>query len=251
MDKWRWLIFGGICVLIFGLVIFTREPSVPFNGDPASVVEGDHVYGDNRDAKVVFIEYGDFQCPGCSSLYRAMKVADFKNVYKDKIAFVFRHMPLTAIHPNAKAAAAAAEAAAEQGKFWEMHDALYDNQAEWENASANTRSSFFEKYASSIRLDIAKFKEALGSKTVSERIQRDATAAEKGGVEKSTPALVLNGKALKFEDISEKDEAGESTFSIKKIEELVDRALKDAGEQPPAKPENSNTLSTPAVQSSE
>ncbi|HEX6462179.1 MAG TPA: thioredoxin domain-containing protein [Candidatus Saccharimonadales bacterium] len=251
MDKWRWFIFGGICVLIFGLVIFTREPSVPFNGDPAKVVEGDYVYGNNRKAKVVLVEYGDFQCPGCENLYLAMKTADFKNVYKDKIAFVFRHMPLTAIHPNAKAAAAAAEAAAQQGKFWEMHDTLYDYQSEWESASANTRASFFEKYAKSLGLNMTKFKEALGGKATSERILRDATAAAKGNVEKSTPALVLNGRLLKFEETSEKDATGESVFSIKKLEELVDKALKEAGEQPPIKTTETAAPAAPTAQSTE
>lgn len=233
MDKWRWLIFGGVCALVLGLVIFMREPTLTFDGDPAKVVQGDHVYNNNTKAKVVLVEYADFQCPGCESLYLKMKADDFKNKYKDKIAFVYRYLPLTNIHPNAKAAAAAAEAAGRQGKFWEMHDLLYDSQGEWESAPANTRTSFFERYASALGLDMVKFKADIGSKAVNERVRRDAAAAEKAAIEKSTPTLVLNGKILKFEEISDKDETGASTFNMAKLAALIDEALQGAGEQPP------------------
>ena len=108
MDKWKWVIFAGIAVLAIGGLILTKPQAATFNGDPAKIVAGDHVYG-NKDAKVVVIEYADFQCPGCGALFSPLKEA--KEAYKDKVAFVYRYMPLTSIHPNAKAAAASAEAA--------------------------------------------------------------------------------------------------------------------------------------------
>src|SRR5699024_4048070 len=85
----------------------------------------DHVRG-NPDAKVVLVEYGDYQCPGCAGIAPALNtIADR---YSEDLAFVFRNFPLSSIHPNAKVAAATAEAAGLQGKFWEMHDKLYQEQ---------------------------------------------------------------------------------------------------------------------------
>ena len=86
----------------------------------------DHTWG-NPDAAIEFVEYGDFQCPHCGRAYPLVK--ELKYTFKDSMKVVFRHFPLTRVHPQAMAAAVAAEAAALQNKFWEMHDMLFDNQA--------------------------------------------------------------------------------------------------------------------------
>lgn len=230
MNNTRWIIFAAACAALIGLLIFTRDSSVAFEGDPATVVQDDRVYGD-PDANVVLVEYGDFQCPGCGAL--APVLGEVKQDYEDRIALVYRYLPLTNIHPNAKAAAAAAEAAAQQGKFWEMHDALYANQAEWSSAQATNRTSFFEKYAEQIGLDMEQYRADVGSDAVNERIGRGMAAARKAGIQLSTPVLVLNGEQLPLGDIQT-----DGQYDPEKLRNVLDEALRNAGEEPPeAKPE--------------
>lgn len=225
MNRTRWIIFSVVCLALIGLLIFTRDSGASFDGDPAKVVQGDNVYG-KRDSKVVLIEYGDFECPGCGSLFPVVK--EVKEQYKNHIAFIFRHMPLSAQHANARAAAAAAEAAALQGKFWEMHDQLFGNQDRWSRSEPDDRSNFFESYARAIGIDIKKFREAVGSSEVSDRISRDQAAARKAGLKPSTPTLVLNGKLIDGKEIST-----DGTYDANKLRAMIDKALKDAGETPP------------------
>lgn len=226
MDRTRWIIFAVVCVALIGLLVFTRDSGAPaFEGDPAKVVENDNVYG-KRDSGVVLVEYGDFQCPGCGSLYPTLK--EVKEQYKDKIAVVFRHLPLTNIHPNAKAAAAAAEAAARQNKFWEMHDLLYENQQQWSSAQANNRSGFFESYAEQIGLDMEKYRADVGSPAVTERVNRDLGIARQAGFELSTPTLILNGKQIELGTIQT-----DGQYNAGKLREAFNKALRAAGQEPP------------------
>lgn len=204
MTKTRWIIFALICVLaLVGIVVFTKKDSVDVGSLDASKIitgeNGDHVYG-KPDAKVVLFEYGDFQCPGCGGAFAQIK--SIKEEYKDKIAFVFRNFPLTTIHPNALAAATAAEAANLQGKFWEMHDKLYENQDSWSNVSATARTDVFVQYASAIGLNVEKFKEDMSSKSVSEKIARDRAIGNKINVE-STPTFYVNDEKMNPDIVSD------------------------------------------------
>ena len=200
MTKTKWAIFAAICILtIGGLVFFARRDSVNVDQiDPNKAVSesaseiGDHVYG-NKSSSVVIIEYGDFQCPGCGGAYPQLKT--IKEEYKDKIAFIFRNFPLTTIHPNALAASTAAEAAGLQGKFWEMHDKLYENQDAWTSISASERSGIFIGYARDIGLDTTKFEQDLRDSRVSEKISRDRALGSRIGVN-STPTVYVNGQKL-------------------------------------------------------
>src|SRR5664279_5031157 len=109
MSKKTWIIFVGLVLASFvAIIIFKPTNDVAFSGDPAKVVANDHLLG-NKDSKVVLIEYADFQCPGCKAAYPVVKTVT--DEFKGSVAFVYRYMPLTTIHPNAKASAAAAEAA--------------------------------------------------------------------------------------------------------------------------------------------
>ena len=118
MSKKTWIVFAVVCVgIIAGLVFLSRGNKIDVSNidewqiQPVKELNGniaDHVYG-NKNAKVVMIEYGDFQCPGCGTAAPAIKSVAEK--YKDNIAFVFRNFPLYSLHPNALAAATAAEAA--------------------------------------------------------------------------------------------------------------------------------------------
>lgn len=141
----------------------------------------DHVMG-NRGAPVTLIEYADFQCPYCA--HAAEVVADLLATYGQDICYVFRHLPLTELHEQAELAARAAEAAAAQGKFWAMHNALFMNQ---ESLSPATLPELVEE----IGLDEARFELDLQSPKVTERVRRDLAAAEQLGLD-STPTFLIN-----------------------------------------------------------
>ena len=207
MTRSRWIIFALICVVtIGGLILLSKKDTVNVDNIDASkaVSEtatsiGDHVYGD-KSSKVVLIEYGDFQCPGCGGAFPQLKA--LKETYKDKIAFIFRNFPLTAIHPNALAAATAAEAAGLQGKFWQMHDKLYENQDAWSNVDASKRTDTFAGYAESIGLDVEKFRSDLSDAKITAKISRDRALGNKLGVN-STPTLYLGSEKLTDEEVSD------------------------------------------------
>lgn len=202
MTKKAWIIMAVLTVaLIGGMVWMARSSKVDVSGidhaalQPASKGSGqiaDHVYG-NKESKVRLIEYGDFQCPGCGSAYPVIK--QIMEKYKDKIAFVFRNKPLVTIHPNALAAAASAEAAGLQGKYWEMHDKLFESQKAWESLSGQDRTNYFVSTAQSLGLDTKKFTEDLDSSNVKAKISFDSSLADKAGVT-GTPSFFLNGKQI-------------------------------------------------------
>jgi len=225
MDRTRWIIFIVACVAILGgLVFLNQSESVDVEEvDGAKVITktdttpADNVYG-NAESDVVLIEYGDFQCPGCKSA--ASTVSQVKEDYKDDIAFVFRHFPLTSIHPNAIAAASSAEAAGNQGKFWEMHDLLYENQEAWSQADAQQRDSVFELYADQLGLDVEQFKADIVTDTISQKINFDRSLGGKMGVT-GTPAFFLNGEELPGDAASEIT-SGKSD----KLRELLDEKIK-------------------------
>ena len=163
------------------------------NTDQSGGIE-EHVYpSSNKNAKVVLIEYGDFQCPACSTM--SPKVKALSEEYGDKIAVVFRNFPLSG-RPNSLSAAAAAEAAGLQGKYWEMHDLLYEKQTTWSSANASERTELYKQYAQEVGVsDLEKFISDMKSANISKKISYDkalGTAAKITG----TPSLFLNGEEL-------------------------------------------------------
>lgn len=228
MNKVSWTIFIAAVVLIIGgLAVYSRimNPAIDVSGvDASNSVAAnehngqiaDHVYG-KADSKVVFIEYGDFQCPGCGAAHKQIQPA--MEAYKDKVAFIFRNFPLTSIHPNALVAAATAEAAGLQGKYWEMHDKLYDAQQDWSTLSGEQRTNVFVNYATELGLDTAKFKVDVASRAVKNKISFDQAIAKKIGVE-ATPSMYINGEKLSDTD------AGQITQgSLTTLTGLFDKAL--------------------------
>lgn len=204
MTTKTWIIFAVVVVALFGgLIYLSTKNSIDVSDVNVTSVLGadersgniaDHTLG-NTKSKVVLIEYGDYQCPGCGSAYEPLKTVSEK--YKDHMVFVFRNYPLVSMHPNARAAAAAAEAAGLMGKYWQMHDLLYANQSTWENAGTNERNTIFEGFASQIGLDQAKFASTLRdqSDVINKKISFDQALGTKVGVT-GTPAIYLNGKAV-------------------------------------------------------
>lgn len=201
MTKKAWIIFAAMCVgLIGGLIFLQQRNQIDVSSvdttkvQPASSESGiisEHVYG-NANSKVLLVEYADFQCPGCNSSYPVTKKVIEK--YKDKIGFIFRNYPLTSAHPNALAAAAAAESAGLQGKYWEMHNSLFENRASWVELSGSTRTENFVKLASDIKgLNVEKFKADLENPNIRKKIDYDMALGKKDSVG-GTPAMYINGK---------------------------------------------------------
>lgn len=189
-----WIILAVVVLGLVGIFIATKPKdsgNSSFTGDAAQVQEDDHTKG-NEKAKVVLIEYGDYQCPACGAVHPIIERLTKK--YEKDVLFVFRNFPLITIHPNAFASARAAEAAAAQGKFWEMYNKLYDNQQIWGNLSTNQQATF-EGYAKELGLDIEQFKQDYASEAVASKINRDLSSGEQFGVQ-GTPTFVLNGKKI-------------------------------------------------------
>lgn len=153
------------------------------------IKQDSHIQG-TKDAKVTLVEFGDFQCPACGASYPI--ITQLLNNYSGKVNFVFRNFPL-AIHKNAQSAAEAAEAAGAQGKFFEMYDALYQNQADW--GESNKAMDFYIKYAQTIGLDVEKFKTDVTSNKYDSKIQNDINDGNALGVN-ATPTFFLNGEKI-------------------------------------------------------
>lgn len=233
MDRTRWIIFAVICVVLLGALVITKksdtvkvdniDASKAVKSDKKSTSIDDHIFG-STSGKVTLIEYGDFQCPGCGALFPTLQ--PLKEKYKDQLTFIFRNFPLTSIHPNALAAATAAEAAGLQDKWWEYHDKLYESQDDWSSAEAEKRTDIFVAYAKELGLDVDKFKKDLESKKIAQKIARDQALGKKIGVS-STPTLVLDGETLPY------NQWVEQQTQDKKLEEAIRSAIKESGQKLP------------------
>ena len=141
-------------------------------------------------------EFGDFECPPCGLLHPIL--VEMHKEFGDRLQITFREFPLVPAHQHAIAAASAAEAAGLQGKFWEMHDLLYENQKAW-HESFDVRP-IFEGYAKQIGLDMSRYQRDLNSDQVAQRIFLDGKRGHSMGV-KGTPTVFLNGKEVPFESL--------------------------------------------------
>jgi protein-disulfide isomerase len=142
----------------------------------------DHVRGPAGAA--VVLEYGDYECPYSRQAFRSIERVERE--LSGRARFAFRHFPLTHIHPHALAAAASAEAAARQGRFWEMHELLFHCQKTLEDDD-------LRRYAHEIGLDVARFDHDRADDAVMTRIARDVASGEASGVVRGTPTLFVNG----------------------------------------------------------
>lgn len=142
------------------------------------------------DARVTLEEFGDFQCPACAET--SAVIDSLQQMYGDRLRLVFWQFPL-AMHAHAREAAIAAEAAAAQGRFWEMHDLLYREQTTW--AFSSDVMAEFEKLALAAHLNIALFQRELRSPEAAARVAREREYGVSRGV-KNTPTLFLNGREI-------------------------------------------------------
>lgn len=147
------------------------------------VSDQDHVQGP-ADARVTLVEYGDFECPYCGGLHAVLQEA--RGAFGQNLRFVFRHFPLRSSHPHALAAAKAAEAAARQGRFWEMHDRLYRRQMQLGDDD-------LLRHARRVGLDLPQFERDWASREVEVRIREHLASASQSGAG-GTPSLFINGE---------------------------------------------------------
>jgi protein-disulfide isomerase len=206
-NRFLWVIIAGI-VIFGGLVVFNKKDSTG-TVDTSNAQPTQHTVGAGNK-KVTLIEYGDFQCPACGQYFPI--VQEIKKKYGDDITFQFRHFPLVNIHPNAMAAHRAAEAAGKQGKFFEMHDALYAQQQSWTNATSP--ASIFESYAQQLALNMDQFKSDVASAETNAVINVDIEEAKKIGAV-GTPTFVLDGKRIE-----------ETPRDVDGFSKLIDEAIK-------------------------
>lgn len=178
-------------IAVIGLIVWAIVAGVKNSGETGTlripVGEGEWVRGATT-SKAVLVEYSDFQCPACAAYEPLLQklLSEFPN----DLTLVYRHFPLITIHRNADLAAGASEVAGHHGKFWEMHDLLFEKQTEWANSS--DAAKLFADYAASIGIVEEDF---IGEITSTE-VRQKINAAYRGGIQsgvKATPTFFLNG----------------------------------------------------------
>ena len=142
----------------------------------------DHIQGP-ADAAVTLVQYGDYECPYCGEAYPIVKEVQAR--MGERLRFVFRNFPITTSHPHAERAAEAAEAAANQGKFWQMHDLLYENQRD-------LRDQALRAYAEQLGLEVELFDREMAEHVHAERVHEDFMSGVRSGVN-GTPTFYING----------------------------------------------------------
>jgi len=169
----------------------TPRPPVASN-----VAPGTHLRG-RSDAPVLLEEYADFQCPPCGFVHPILK--RLEGEFETQLRVAFHHFPIRTMHKHAAEAARAAEAAGLQGKFWQMHDLLFEKQKEWKDTP--TARPLFLTYARTLGLNLEKFTQDIDSTATSNRVMNDENSGSARGVT-GTPTVFLNGRELAFEEVT-------------------------------------------------
>lgn len=226
MDKRTWIIFGvAVIAILTGLVLYSKQGSVDVKGidhtKPIISAEEakkagsglpDTIYG-TKTAKATVIEYADYSCPGCQSLTKKFQAV--LPEYKDKITFVYREFPITQIHPNSRLASTYALAAGMQGKYWEMHDILFQNRENWWQVSMTEREKALDGYAKQAGVNMDKLKADMQKPEIAQKINFDQAIGKQNGVT-GTPSVFINGKVY---DISKLE-------TSEQVKKAFDEAIK-------------------------
>ena len=160
-------------------------------------------------SKITLTEYADFQCPACGQFYPVVK--NVLEKHGSEMTFEFKNFPLSSVHQFAISAAKAAEAAGQQGKFFQMYDKLFENQATWSQSA--TPQAFFTKYAEELGLNMTLFKQHSRASVLEDHIKAQFDEARGLGLT-GTPSFYLNGKKLEFNTIDEFNGKIESALGI-------------------------------------
>jgi protein-disulfide isomerase len=198
-----WFIIGFLVLVALGVVFAgmysnsTSSKSATPAGFVATTIPAvtstDWTAG-SATSTISFIEYGDYECPACAEYAPVVKqlIADYGN----RVLFAFRNFPLYTIHPNAGISAQAAEAAGLQGKYWEMNELLYAKQNDWVTTDpTQVVAKYFNGYAQSLGLDVAKFDADMGSAQVLDKIKTDVASGNAASID-HTPTFFVNLKQI-------------------------------------------------------
>jgi protein-disulfide isomerase len=205
---------NALTVLVGGLLLSQTMQPPGLNVSSEQRISGRdvarsvHIRG-NPDALVTLEEFGDFECPSCKNL--ATFLEQVVKDYNPRVRVIYRNFPL-AMHPHSRDAAMAAEAAALQGRFWEMHDMLFREQDVW--SSATDPTMLFDSYAETLRLDVHQFRNDFNSDKVRERLKSDQARARSMGV-KVAPTLFIDQHQM-----------GTNEANPEGVRSLVDEAVK-------------------------
>jgi protein-disulfide isomerase len=189
------VVLVALAAIVIALIA-TRPQAAPDPTEPL-LTSDTHLLGEQGGA-IELVEFGDFECPACAAFEPYLH--ELRAEYAEEVTFAFRHLPLPQ-HPHALDAAHAVEAAARQGRFTEMHDALYAGQPEW--AGLADAAPVFRSYAEQLGLDLTQYDADVASDGVHAAVQADADAASRLGV-RGTPTFFLEGKMLEltsFDDL--------------------------------------------------
>ncbi|MBI2573879.1 MAG: DsbA family protein [Candidatus Wildermuthbacteria bacterium] len=188
-----WIVVGFVTAATVGFLalVATRAPQQPTAELLTASATDKDVFRGNKDAPLTLVEYADFQCPACA-VYHPL-VRKLEEEFGGNLKVVFRQFPLNAIHENADLAARASEAANLQGKFWEMHDMLFEHQQEW--AKNKEAKSMFLQYAFSAGLNQEQFARDLDDPAVKEKISKDLKSGWDSQVQ-GTPTFFLQGRKI-------------------------------------------------------
>ena len=183
----------AVAVAAGAAVYLSRQPDRPEETAAptrADIKGGGHIRGPEK-AALTLVEFGDYQCPSCGAYHPLVK--EILNRYPQQLRLEFHHFPLITIHPNSMLASKAAEAAGEQGRYWEMHDALFDHQREWSDSP--NAEPIFVALASQMGLDSNKFMQGLRSPQLQDRILRDVEQGQNAKVD-AVPTFFINGERV-------------------------------------------------------
>ena len=191
----RYALWGGmlaiLALFIFGVAKLAIYAGTHQTASLAVAVGGEDLFKGGADARVVLVEYSDFQCPACARYAPVVKAV--AEEFGNNLKVVYRHFPLNSIHKNADLAARAAEAAGLRGKFWEMHDLIFENQQNW--AASDSAEKVFVGFAYDLGLNTDQFKEDLASSRVKSAVEEDLQSGEMSSVA-GTPTFFLNGRII-------------------------------------------------------
>jgi len=200
------LVFGVGWVLS-NMFSSTSGPSAPGMTVDQSQLMSDtaQAKGATQSAQFTIVEFSDFQCPACAATEPALSA--LVEQYPDKVRLVYRHFPLISIHPNAMLAARYAEAAGQQGKFWEMHDGLFATQMEWSDLSNEEAREYFLSLGDQLSLDRTLLSAAADSDEIVNLVNSDLRTAEQLQLT-FTPSIFLNGELMDVAEIQQAILAG-------------------------------------------
>ncbi len=228
-ESMKWLaisIISAIFLILFVGIIFvaknknkpqTVDGKAQFANDghersvPLNLTNEASNSGQNSEKIVTMVEYGDLQCPACKTYHPMVK--ELLAAFPGRLKLIFKNFPLTAVHPNAIAAATAAEAVGRQGKYFEMVDLLYDKQDEW--AGQTDPQEKFEGYVKELKLDIEKFKKDQKDSAIQKIINTHRDEGIKNGVT-GTPSFFVDGEKI------------ENPASIDDFKKIINTALSNS-----------------------